>query len=110
MKLIIAGGRDYKMTPDDWGKLDEIVVTEVVSGCASGADKAGEYYAEQKGLPVTKFPADWNANGRAAGPIRNREMADYADAVALFKGGRGTESMKREAEKAGIQVYDFRGS
>jgi len=110
MKLIIAGGRDYKMTPDDWKKLDEIPVTEVVSGCASGADKGGEYYAEQRGLLVAKFPADWNANGRAAGPIRNREMAGYADAVALFKGGRGSASMRQEAERAGIEIFDFSDS
>jgi predicted Rossmann-fold nucleotide-binding protein len=34
-------------------------------------------------------------------------MAEYADAVALFPGGRGTASMRKEAEKAGIEVYDF---
>jgi predicted Rossmann-fold nucleotide-binding protein len=34
-------------------------------------------------------------------------MAEYAEAVVLFPGGRGTASMRREAEKAGIQIYDF---
>ena len=34
-------------------------------------------------------------------------MAEYADAVVLFPGGRGTAFMRKEAEKAGITVYDF---
>jgi hypothetical protein len=109
LKVIIAGGRDYQVTLEDWQKLNEIPITEVVSGGASGADKGGEQYAEDKQIPVRKFPADWKEHGRAAGPIRNREMAQYADAVVLFRGGIGTNSMKAEAEKAGIAIYDFRG-
>jgi predicted Rossmann-fold nucleotide-binding protein len=35
-------------------------------------------------------------------------MAEYADAVALFPGGRGTENMASEAAKAGLKVFDFR--
>jgi hypothetical protein len=108
MKLIIAGGRDYHLTPEDMQDLDRIPISEVVSGGASGADADGEQYANSHGLPVTRFPADWNAHGRAAGPIRNRQMAEYADGVALFPGGRGTASMYSEARKAGIEVFDFR--
>ena len=59
-------------------------------------------------LSGKRFPADWDKHGRAAGPIRNAQMARYADAVALFPGGRGTASMRRVAEKAGITVYEFR--
>lgn len=110
MKVIIAGGRDYQISVEDYQKLNEIHISEVVSGCASGADKGGEKYAKNKQIPVRKFPANWEEHGRAAGPIRNREMAQYADAVVLFRGGRGTESMKAEAEKAGIAIYDFRDS
>jgi hypothetical protein len=46
MKLIIAGGRDYKFTKSDLEKLDSIEgITEVVSGGARGADKCGEIWA-----------------------------------------------------------------
>ena len=110
MKLIIAGGRDYKMTFEDWQKLDEIDITEVVSGGASGADAEGERYAKNKAIPVSRFPADWKAHGKAAGPIRNRQMAKYADAVVLFPGGRGTASMRKEAIMAGIKIYDLRNN
>jgi len=91
-------------------ELNKIPITEVVSGGATGIDKEGEDYAYAHGIPVKRFPADWDKHGKAAGPIRNRDMAKYADAVALFAGGIGTNSMRKEAEKAGIQIYDFIGS
>ncbi len=108
MKLIIAGGRNYRLTSMDIAMLDLLKITEVVSGGATGADASGESYAGSRGYPVKRFPADWKAHGKAAGPIRNRQMAEYADGVALFPGGRGTESMHREAKRAGIDIYDFR--
>ena len=102
MKVIISGGQNYYLTREDWNKLDRLGITEVVNGGAAGADKDGEAYAKKRGIPVRRFPADWKTYGRGAGPVRNREMAKYADGVALFAGGRGTASMKREAERAGI--------
>ena len=41
-------------------------------------------------------------------PLQNKPMAEHADAVAPFPGGRGTDSMYREAKRAGITIYDFR--
>lgn len=108
MKLIIAGGRDYQLTKDDYQKLFTIQdVTEIVSGGALGADLCGEIYASIHGIPVKRFPADWVTHGKAAGPIRNRQMAEYADAVALFNGGKGTASMHLEAQRAGLIIYNF---
>lgn len=108
MKIIIAGGRDYCFDADDINCLDSIDIHEVVSGGASGADAWGELYAHTRGLLLTKFMADWKLHGRAAGPIRNRQMSQYADGVVLFPGGKGTNSMYSEALKAGIKIYDFR--
>lgn len=114
MKLIIAGGRDYQLTQRDYLRLNEIHVktriSTVVSGGAPGADANGEEWASHYYIPVRRFRADWKKHGRAAGPMRNREMAEYADAVALFPGGCGTESMYQEAKKAGIEIFDFRNS
>ncbi len=113
MKLIIAGGRDYQFTSMDYQRLHRIVVdlvhvTEVVSGGASGADQCGEQWAGMLKIPVKVFKPDWDHHGKAAGPIRNREMAKYADSLALFPGGKGTDSMFNEARKAGLKIYDFR--
>lgn len=129
MRLIIAGGRDYCLTAEDYAKLDAIEgVTEVVSGKGGLADEGGELWADSRGIPVQPFPALWDkldepgaitrrrSDGTlynaAAGPQRNRRMALYAaedhGACALFQGGRGTESMYREAKAAGLRVFDFR--
>lgn len=113
MKLIIAGGRDYRLDDADYDKLDAIherhPVDEVVSGGAAGADACGEFWAWHRGIPVKRFPADWATHGLRAGPIRNEAMAAYADAVALFPGGRGTENMRRNAVAAGIEIFNYSG-
>ena len=114
MRLIIAGGRDYSLSPVQLAALDAIHhderITQVVSGGATGVDASGEAWARRNRIPVVVHKADWGKHGKAAGPRRNAEMAKVADAVALFKGGRGTASMFAEAERAGIRVYDFRGT
>jgi hypothetical protein len=114
MKLIIAGGRDYDITGVEYAELDALHhrhnIEEVVSGaCPTGADACGEEWAKRNSIPVKRFPAQWKTDGKAAGPIRNRRMAEYADAVVLFPGGRGTQSMCNEAKRAGITIFDRRG-
>lgn len=112
MKLIIAGGRDYKFTREDFDFIsriyDAFLIEEIVSGGATGADRTGEIIADNRGTPVKRFPADWNQHGRAAGPIRNEEMAKYADAVVLFSGGKGTQNMFNQAQKHGLKIFDRR--
>ena len=107
-KLIIAGGRDFKGTQSDYELIGKIVkennIDEIVSGGATGADKFGETFAKYEGLKVTKFLPQWDKYGRSAWPRRNAEMANYADAVVLFRGGAGTASMKAEATKHGIKI------
>jgi hypothetical protein len=112
MRLIVAGGRDYRLSQEDFARLNSLLseIVEIVSGGAAGADASGEEWARLNGLPVLRFPADWRQHGRAAGPIRNRQMAEYADAVALFPGGRGMANMHAEAVRAGLQVFDWRKS
>lgn len=70
-------------------------VAEIVSGTARGVDQLGEEWADEHGIPVERFPADWDTHGRAAGPIRNEEMAKYADALVAIHvdESRGTADM-----------------
>jgi len=116
-KVIIAGGRyfnDYTLLKSSVDEAIENIKSlltggveiEIVSGGASGADALGEKYAGEHGYPVKKFPADWNTHGKAAGPIRNREMAAYADILIAFWDGksRGTANMISEAEKKNLVV------
>jgi predicted Rossmann-fold nucleotide-binding protein len=109
MKVIIAGGRDYRFTEADKKALDKLFTdhefTEIVSGGARGADREGEHYAMYKGLPIRHFYAQWDRNGRGAGFIRNVEMAEYADALIAFPGRRGTEHMMKTARQHGLLVF-----
>ena len=80
-------------------------LSEIVSGAANGVDDQAIRWAEQHGVPVKQFPADWLNLGRAAGPIRNGQMADYADyCIAFFDSSNpclGTKNMLQQMKKAG---------
>lgn len=99
MKVIIAGSRDVKdymlvaRTVEESGWKDKI--TEVVSGCAAGVDTLGEQWARANNIPIKEMPANWNQYGNSAGPMRNRQMAEYADAAIVIWDGksRGTRNM-----------------
>jgi hypothetical protein len=107
VKIVIAGGRDYRFTEADFLLLDTFLgITEVVCGCAKGADSYGRMWAQQRSIPVKEFPADWDKHGKAAGHIRNAEMADYADGAILFPGGTGTKNMKQQMIKRNKPVLE----
>jgi hypothetical protein len=57
----------------------------------------------------TAFVADWDANGKAAGPLRNQRMLEAfnPDMVLAFPGGRGTADMVRKAKRRGVKVVEF---
>lgn len=110
MKVIIAGGRDFngyellKKYVDYY--LSSQIEIEIVSGTANGADKLGEYYANENKYLLTQFPADWNKNGKSAGYIRNSEMAKYSDALIAFWNGnsKGTKHMIDIANNLNLKV------
>ena len=111
-KVIIAGCRDfadYELLKEECDfylqnqKPEDIVI---VSGHASGADALGEHYALERDLQLETYTADWKAHGRAAGPIRNAQMASVAHALIAFWDGksRETKNMIDMATKRGLQV------
>lgn len=111
MKLIIAGGRSYKLGPKEFARLDSEFrgkISQVFSGGATGIDASGEFWAKCWGIPVRVIKPNWKKWGKAAGPIRNKAMAKLAGAVVLFQGGNGTKSMFQEAKKQNLKIYDWR--
>jgi hypothetical protein len=112
MKLIIAGGRDYRMTRDDVDYLYKLnlkeEITEIVSGVCAGADLCGEVFAHCNDISIKHFPATDYGKWPSCGPKRNEAMAKYADAVVLFPGGKGTENMYNNAIKYNLQIFDRR--
>lgn len=110
MKVIIAGGREF----NDYDLLkiscDRILIRqtniEIVSGKALGADKLGEVYAKEKGYKIKEFPADWIKYKKGAGPIRNKQMAEYSDGLIAFWDGKskGTKNMIDLAKNHGLKI------
>jgi hypothetical protein len=143
MKIIICGPRDFNYYDHlliEFYKivkqliLDHIIVEEdlhttieIVSGGATGTDHLAELLAENYGIPLKVFPAQWedlttqpclvrtNGLGKSynvlAGKNRNREMAEYASqdkdsiCVAVWRDTPGTNDMIEQAEKKGIRVF-----
>lgn len=70
MRLAIVGSRsfnNYELL--EWAIQDsELTVTEVVCGEAPGADTLGRLWAEDHGIPVASFPAEWD-NLEAPGAV-----------------------------------------
>lgn len=107
MKVIIAGTRDF----NDYKRLKHDLdlyrttanITEIVSGGCRGADLLGEKYAKENNIPVKRFPANWEVYGKKAGPIRNAEMAEYADCLIAYwdSKSRGTKNMIETMRKKG---------
>lgn len=101
-RIIIAGGRDFNDYNLLKEKVDNLISEKrkthqiyILSGKARGADSLGEKYANENGLNIVEFPADWDKHGKSAGYKRNLEMAENADALIAFWDGdsRGTKHM-----------------
>lgn len=116
-RLIVAGSRDFVNYELLKQKCDCLLSQKkqthsivIVSGTARGADQLGERYAAERGYQVEKFPADWENDGKAAGPIRNAQMAAHADALVAFWDGRsrGTRDMIERAEMRNLPVRVIR--
>jgi len=71
-----------------------------------GADYLGEQYAKNNKFHLKVFPADWNKYGKAAGPMRNEEMAKYADGCICFwdNKSKGTKSMIELAKRYELKL------
>ena len=135
LRIIVAGGRDF----DSYEAVDialtgylfhlgfkdgyegntyEFPKIKIVSGCAKGADALGQMFAIHNRLECVNFPANWDKYGKAAGLIRNRQMAEYASSggedcrgilFAFWDGvSRGTKNMIDTAEKYGLEVHIIR--
>ena len=117
--IVAGGGRDLLWLPAQiaavlLARSSGQLVHGLLHGGARGADRAIGRAAFQLGWPVEVLPADWRRHGRAAGPIRNRELLELAISraealssaaapvsvlVVAFPGGAGTASLVREARR-----------
>ena len=121
LSLVIAagGGRDLawphqRVAAELLARSGGRLVHLLLHGGARGADAAIGRAAHRLGWSSVVMPARWERHGRAAGPIRNRELLEQAIAQAVahtspvsiasvlvvaFPGGAGTASLVREARR-----------
>lgn len=128
MKVIIAGSRSVKFrfpehaakdnrhNRDVLGMVSDAVrdstwfdqCTHVLSGMDAGVDTIGVLWGIMSGKIILPFHANWDKLGKKAGPIRNQQMVNQADALVLVWDGksRGSADVKKKAEKKGIPVFE----
>lgn len=114
MRVLICGGRDYADASTLWGALDAIHrqcahdSMIVIQGGARGADQIAREWCAARKVQCVNYVADWEADGRAVGPIRNQRMIDDGrpDRVLAFPGGKGTADMVRRARAANLDVVE----
>jgi hypothetical protein len=113
-RLLVCGGRDFidhkylrEAMNAAVGMKRNVVV--VIHGAARGADRLAGEIAKDAHVTVREFPANWDRDGRAAGPIRNQRMLDEGKPhlVLAAPGGNGTADMVRRAKAAGVRVIEM---
>lgn len=91
-------------TLNSWYELNPDL--ELAVGDAKGADTWAKRWAEEKGVKVKVYKAEWGKLGKGAGPERNKRMLEefLPDYVIAFPGGKGTEGCVKEAQRLKIPV------
>lgn len=110
MRVIIAGSRNVakRYTIDAIGRCHWAgFISCVISGTCRGPDTHGEEWAKENRITVERHPADWDTFGKAAGRIRNEEMARVAHGlIAVWDGkSKDTKDMIHKAERLGLRIY-----
>ncbi len=113
-RIVIAGSRDYNDYKEAEAFIKQCLEALkpfqkliILSGGCTGADQLGERFAKENGYLIELHKAKWAEYGKAAGPIRNRKMAENCDAVICFwdQKSRGTASMISFAKKYEKSVF-----
>lgn len=106
INLAVIGSRTFVDSKRLWTDLDNIrsVIRCIVTGGASGADAMAESWANDRKVPCIVIYPDWEKYGKAAGPIRNKEIIENCDEVLAYWDGKskGTQhalALARREEK-----------
>lgn len=115
MRVLICGSRHWKDKDLLYRLLDHVHYYDtdmlIIHGNARGADTLAGAWAVSHAVPCEVYPAQWETYGKAAGPIRNREMLDKAnpDVIYAFHDeigkSKGTLNMIKQAKSLGKEVF-----
>lgn len=132
MRVLICGGRNFLDRNAAFDILDRLhdenldddPITCVIQGDAKGADRIGEEWAKDMGIPVETYPARWedltqpgakiktrpdgSQYDAAEGSRRNTRMLDegYPDFIVALPGGWGTFNMLCQATERDIHIFN----
>ena len=114
MIVAVCGGRDYRLTADDRAALLGIHaqhgISQLLHGDCRGADRDAETWARTLDIPTQAYEAAWELYGKAAGPIRGKNMVDDCDMLIVFPGGKGTQHAVSYAKKQGKVIRFMAGN
>ena len=112
-RLVVAGPRNFAdralvyTAIEEWCAKHGGPPDELVHGGARGVDALAGNWAACRNVKVRVFKAKWGELGPAAGPARNREMAEYGThLLAVDRDTPGTANMVMEARKRGVEVTE----
>ena len=105
--ILITGDRNWT----DREKIHKVLTefdpatTILIEGGARGADRLGREEGEKLGFHVLTMKADWKRYGKAAGPIRNREMYNkgHPDLVLAFHSNLALSSGTKDMINVAIE-------
>jgi hypothetical protein len=74
---------------------------------APGADRLAVQFAKRHEVQLYEFPADWDGYGKAAGFIRNKQMAEFSHGLLAFWNGesKGTAHMIKTMQDMNRPVH-----
>lgn len=85
LNIVICGSRSITDEEKVFKIIDSVLqdlkIGTIITGGSKGVDEIAKAWAEKKGLPHQEMNADWETFGKAAGPIRNKEMAIRGNAT-----------------------------
>lgn len=112
--ILVTGSRDWsnqdlidKAIQDVEGRMKGPY--KLIHGGCKGADKMTESTVKgRKGWKIQTFIADWDGDGKRAGPMRNKRMVEQGPAFAIvfcndLKASKGTKDCWKRIVKADIE-------
>lgn len=117
MRILVTGSREWDDMDSIEAAINAVLLETqsrprdvfLIHGGARGADTWAGRVAKKLGLREIIMPANWEAYGKAAGPLRNNWMLDLEPNIVLafhpdLKSSRGTRHCVEQARRRGIPV------
>ena len=110
MRLIVSGGRafaDAELVQRELRQLNlRKPISVLIHGWIGPAAPVVDHWAREHGIPIVRYPPNWELYGKHAEAYRNEFMlADSRpDLIVAFPGGRDTADLVQRARNTGVAV------